>query len=223
VRGQFESRYAKSKAPPRDAKLQVKDLLSLTFSAMALTLSLVTAWFNLFYYHPSLKMAATQFQPTLDIAGPRAEVQNLHSTYDIAFVNDGNKPVLVTWIDQSFASVGEKAKKSLREIYNSYENCTSEELEKISSEHPRVSGIANIIVKPGEFYVKENIDIETLFYTDNIADDYFLVCLNVYYVTPNGIPGNSNIAAAVFHMVKNRGVVSLADSYTSDRLHDVLR
>src|SRR5271155_994237 len=89
-----KSRFFKSTL--RDEKsFPYKDVLTGTLSATAIIISLTGTWFQFFRSTAHLKMAIADIYVDLEDKKPNADVQILNDTYNITFLNNGNKPIVL--------------------------------------------------------------------------------------------------------------------------------
>src|SRR4051794_34964720 len=108
--------------------IELKDIISIVFSSLALALSLISTWFTFFWNESHLKMAIASGYAKLDDVP--AGGHSLTSFFDVSFFNDGNKETLLRDISLSVAKLD---KNSLDKV-NAFESKYADRRTKLGND-----------------------------------------------------------------------------------------
>jgi hypothetical protein len=98
--------------------IEPKDIISIVFSASALTLSVMSAWYTFFRNESHLKMAISSGHAKLEDVPTGGHF--LSSFFDISFLNDGNKETLLRDISLSLAKLDKSSSQKIAAFESKY-------------------------------------------------------------------------------------------------------
>lgn len=231
--------------------------MTATLSCVALIVSVAGIWFQFFWssFHLSFILTSEirEIGPDeINALGKQIPVRGMALQYDLAFLNNGNRPMLVSRLETQIqqiskpvidvalkadASLAQKLKKDLRteediqgymkthpgvvlQSFDMIAKALPPCKETIFGENPWTSYVraakdepaSAFVVKGGEFEIINKTTFKSDVFDDQLTDqskNYFLVCLRVYYVNPNGFEGMETFPIDVFGVSK-----------TEDRYYD---
>jgi hypothetical protein len=113
---ELDRRLANSSTTKGSTSWTAKDVTTLAFSATAIVLTLVGTWFQFFRNTAHLSMAVSHVIIHFEERKPNLDFQSLQDSYDVSFLNTGNRPILITTIRRAIKRLSNADINSLEKM-----------------------------------------------------------------------------------------------------------
>ncbi len=210
-----------------------RGILTLAFSLVAILISATGTWYQFFRTAAHLKVAIASVSAAFDTSG-------FSSSYNIALINNGNKPIIVTHIWSVIEPIKYDAANYDR-ITHYMQNPTDNGLTEMMMVVPKCSmtddyappfrqylhddksqGGGIIVVKPDDFFVMGDVLFSNLAFRNFSAEiQMFLECIKFEYIKSDGRKGLRLIPSAVVAVMQNRVGLSVANAVPVTGIQDV--